>query len=357
LQGFSGSQGLQGFSGGTGSVGPLGYDGRKGLQGIQGIQGIQGTQGAQGIQGFSGTQGLQGLQGFSGGTGSVGPIGYDGRRGLQGIQGIQGIQGTQGAQGIQGFSGTQGLQGLQGAQGLQGLQGFSGGTGSVGPLGYDGRRGLQGLQGAQGIAGTAQGAQGVQGAAGGGGSSNITSLTATPAGSTADLIGVRSSGFTLVKSNDAATPLPMGPVLWYDTTGPWDDIGNSGLTLTSIGQILITSKFDPDTNNSNLAACTLGNGTFLVEFFGTKYNVSNQVVDTGYYFKGFMQGTDVTLYTLPISPLYTSTIETNFGFDYRKASDGFEAYSWKISVVAMKISNTTSGGVTGGGNYGKFRQR
>jgi hypothetical protein len=173
------------------------------------------------------------------------------------------------------------------------------------------------------------------------------------------LIGVRSSGFTLVKSNDAATPLPMGPVLWFDGSGVYDDDGIGGFTLTSIGQILITTKFDPDTyivdRTPKLPLCTLGNGTFLVEFFGTKY-AFGEFVDTGYYFKGFMQGTDITLNSDTISPVY-STIQSNFNFNYKLSSGGPSSYNWEISVVAMKISNTTTGGVTGGGNYGRFRQR
>jgi hypothetical protein len=69
-----------------------------------------------------------------------------------------------------------------------------------------------------------------------------------------------------------------------------------------------------------------------------------------------MQGTDITLNSDTISPLY-STISGNFNFNYKLAISGLGSGYWRISVVAMKISNTTTGGVTGGGNYGRFRQR
>jgi len=340
--GSTGITGTTGTTGFTGTTGTTGSTGSQGTTGISGSTGLTGTTGERGLGGFDGRRGSTGITGSTGSTGSTGFKGTTGSTGSTGNRGSTGTTGSTGSTGSQGTTGSTGSNGNRGSTGTTGSTGTSGDRGSTGSTGSTGSRGSTGLTGNTGERGPGgfDGRRGSTGSGSGSGSTYISDLG--PFGATADLIGSRNSGITLVKPNAASTPVPMGPFIWWDDTNitTYDGI-NQGVTLTKLGQILTVRNFTADYGDSSYGI-TLGNGTFLCQITGYVFGFG-AAMDARMV---MMQGNNVRWpWTTPVTPADT----TDYFGDWTLNSRTIQGW-------AMKISNDTSGGVTGGGNYGRYIQ-
>lgn len=184
---------------------------------------------------------------------------------------------------------------------------------------------------------------------------DITALTPN-IGATGNVIARYKGGWTGISANAISQPLSISPILGLDTTPLSSNLPSvlsngtvSGVTLIKIGQILTLNGYDMALEPSTPFGFTLGNGTF-------------EVFLTGFYTAGFgsagsdsqymiFQGNNVNpIRDTPAAPLTSIPGYIQISTQWRNTNPR------QISGWAKKISNDTSGGVDGTGNYGRAIQ-